>query len=354
MAIGGMNELHIKLHELAERCQAILDSMRSPDAHTPHRTSAKTETEYKRQAEQLLHRARHAEGGLFYVVQSTASAATFRKRLASLQHFFRTQQEQLTRRLSTPEVQTAEILHLQLFSQLKHLQTLQRLRKEGMKAQRAKRRSKRQALAGLPSNWRIALCKRAASGRYLFPLIVLSLTGCRPSELVSGVHLWHSKDEATGKSLIHFTIAGAKVKASQGQPVRTITYDAKDPHPFITVVKELLDAQPEPQVFAQISSAVNLTVEIRRLARSLWPKHKHPITAYCFRHQFAADMKANGDDEATSRGLGHISAETSRVYGTAGQASKGQRVRPLQVDAQRPVKPRRRGPCTKLRGDLTP
>lgn len=92
-------------------------------------------------------------------------------------------------------------------------------------------------------------------------------------------------------------------------------------------------------------------MEIRRLARSLWPKHKQPITSYCFRHQFAADLKANGDDEATSRGLGHISAETRRVYGTANQASKRYRLRPLRIEVERSVKPRRRGPCTKWRNE---
>ncbi|TFI47148.1 integrase [Diaphorobacter sp. DS2] len=346
-----MNDLLEKLQALEKRCQAILDAMFSRE---PRNASPKTEVEYERQAQQLLQRARHVEGGLFYVVQSTTSVSTFRKRLIALEHFLRAQQEQLARQLNPPVVQLAEILHIRLFAQLKNLQTLQRLRKEGMTGQRARRRSKRQALAGLPANWRFTLCKRAASGPYLFPLIVLALTGCRPAELVSGAHIWRSKDEATGRSLIHFSIAGAKVKAAQGQPVRTITYDATDPHPFVVIVNDLLDAQPKPQVFAQISSAVNLTVEIRRLARTLWPKHKHPITAYCFRHQFAADMKANGDDEATSRGLGHISAETRRAYGTAAQASKWERVRPLHVDAKRPIKPRRRGPCTKRRGDPTP
>lgn len=168
-----------------------------------------------------------------------------------------------------------------------------------------------------------------------------------------GIDVWRGKDEVTGKLLIHFRIRGAKVKDSQGQPLRTISYDFNDPHPLVVVVNELLDTQPEPRVFAQVRSAVNLTVEIRRLAHSLWPKHKQPITAYCFRHQFAADLKANGDDEATSRGLGHISAETRRLYGTAGQASKGHRLRPLRVEVERPVKPRRRGPCTKRRNEPT-
>ena len=349
-----MNELLIKVQELANRCQAILDAMRPPDVQVQRSTSHKTKVEYERQAQQLLQRARHVEGGLFAVVQSTTRVTTFRKRLAALEHFFRTQQEQLTRQLNTPAVHAVEILHLRFRLHLKHLQALQRLRQEGLTGERAKRRSKRQSLAGLPANWRIDLCKRAAGGRYLFSLIVLALTGCRPSELVHGIDVWRGKDETTGKLLIHFRIRGAKIKESQGQPLRTISYDIDDPHPLVVVVNELLDTQPEPRVFAQIGSAVNLTVEIRRLARSLWPKHKQPITAYCFRHQFAADLKANGDDEATSRGLGHISAETRRVYGTTGQASKGHRLRPLQIDAARPVKPRRRGPCTKRRGEPKP
>ena len=349
-----MSDLRIKTQELANRCQALLDAMRSPDVHAPRGPSSKTKLAYERQAQQLLHRTLHTEGGLFAVVQSTTRVSTFRKRLVALEHFLGSQQEQLTREMSVPVIPAAEILHLRFLLHLKHLQALQRLRQEGMTGERAKRRSKRQSLAGLPANWRIALCQRAMGGRYLFSLIVLALTGCRPSELVHGIDVWRGRDETTGKLLIHFRIRGAKVKDSQGQPLRTISYATNDPHPLVVVVNELLDTQPEPRVFAQVRSAVNLTVEIRRLARSLWPKHKQPITAYCFRHQFAADLKANGDDEATSRGLGHISAETRRVYGTTGQASKGHRLRPLQIDAERPVKPRRRGPCTKRRGDPKP
>ena len=348
-----MNELHVKIQELANRCQAILNAMLSTGVHALRGPSPKTKIAYERQARQLLHRTLHTKGGLFAVVQSTTRVTTFRKRLVALEHFLGSEQEQLTREMSAPVMHAAEILHLRFLLHLKHLQALQRLRQEGMTGERAKRRSKRQSLAGLPANWRIALCKRAVGGRYLFSLIVLALTGCRPSELVHGIDIWRGKDEVTGKLLIHLRIRGAKVKDSQGQPLRTISYDTNDPHPLVVVVNELLDTQSEPRVFAQVRSAVNLTVEIRRLARSLWPKHKQPITAYCFRHQFAADLKANGDDEATSRGLGHISAETRRLYGTAGQASKGHRLRPLRVEVERPVKPRRRGPCTKRRNEPT-
>ena len=73
-----MSDLTIKMQELVKRCQAILDAMFSRE---PRSASPKTQVEYERQAQQLLQRARHVEGGLFYVVQSTTSASTFRKRL---------------------------------------------------------------------------------------------------------------------------------------------------------------------------------------------------------------------------------------------------------------------------------
>lgn len=68
-----MNDLLKKLQELEKRCRAILDAMFSRDAREPRSASPKTEMEYERQAQQLLRRARHVEGGLFYVVQSTTS-----------------------------------------------------------------------------------------------------------------------------------------------------------------------------------------------------------------------------------------------------------------------------------------
>ena len=82
-----MNELTLRIQELANRCQAILDAMRSPDVHAPRGPSSKTKLAYERQAQQLLHRTLHTEGGLFAVVQSTTRVSTFRKRLVALEHF---------------------------------------------------------------------------------------------------------------------------------------------------------------------------------------------------------------------------------------------------------------------------
>lgn len=87
----------------------------------------------------------------------------------------------------------------------------------------------------------------------------------------------------------------------------------------------------------QIEHAGNFTVEIRRLAGRLWPKHPHTVTAYCFRHQWAADMKRTYAGDAVSQGLGHVSAKTRRYYGQAGQAT-GDGLRPVAIAGVRPIK----------------
>ena len=107
-----MNELTLRIQELANRCQAILDAMRSPDVHAPRGPSSKTKLAYERQAQQLLHRTLHTEGGLFAVVQSTTRVSTFRKRLVALEHFLGSQQEQLTREMSVPVIPAADVAAL--------------------------------------------------------------------------------------------------------------------------------------------------------------------------------------------------------------------------------------------------
>lgn len=68
-----------------------------------------------------------------------------------------------------------------------------------------------------------------------------------------------------------------------------------------------------------IENPTNFTVEIRRIATDIWPEYKKPITAYCFRHQFAASLKSHCDGSLVSLALGHRSLKTKMVYGQRGQ-----------------------------------
>ena len=142
----------------------------------------------------------------------------------------------------------------------------------------------------------------------------------------------------TGQSLIEIVIDGTKVKKLQGQPIRRIRYAEDDEHPLVLMLKGVLSKSQRTPMLVQINHADNFSVEVRRLAASLWPAHPQTITAYCLRHQWAADAKRVGDAGAVSRGLGHLSAKTQKLYGTASQGRRGYLLRPVSIEVERPVK----------------
>jgi len=300
--------------------------------------SANTEHDYLRLGQLLLHRAKSHPKGLVGAVTDTRRPTTFQKRLAALAFTLQQHHLELLDRIIRPVepllldslIESAEQL-------LVDLKALQVLRQQGLSGPRARRKSKRQALSGLPADWRVQLCNRGRPGRYGAALVVAALTGCRPSELERGVKIWQTQDAATQEIEIHFEVAGATVKREQGQPHRRLTYAAGDTHPLLSMIKALLPGSAETPVVVQVASAMNFSSEVQRLARCLWPSHPHTVTAYCLRHQWGADAKRNGDAGAVSRGLGHLSRKTQRVYGTALQGKPAHRLKPLRIEAERPV-----------------
>ena len=194
--------------------------------------------------------------------------------------------------------------------------------------------------AGLPWDWREKLCQRSQAGSYGKAILAAAVSGCRPIELQMGIVIWRDYDETLQTDMINIFVNGAKVKGQhQGQPWRIIHYVATDDHPLIVATNKLLDQQEEPILHVQIPNPGNFTVEVRRLGKCLWPAHRHSITAYCLRHQWAADIKSTRSADSVSRGLGHVSAKTRRNYGQAQQASKAGALRPLAVTVERGIKP---------------
>ncbi|MFG6416145.1 hypothetical protein ACG02S_19810, partial [Roseateles sp. DC23W] len=103
-------------------------------------------------------------------------------------------------------------------------------------------------------------------------------------------------------------------------------------------IMALTPATPDAPLVVRVESAGNFSAEVQRLAAYLWPSHPQAVTGYCLRHQWSADAKRNGDVSSVSRGLGHLSGMTQRRYGTAAQDSKAHRLKPLRIEADRPVK----------------
>ncbi|MDY0965103.1 hypothetical protein [Massilia sp. CFBP9026] len=327
-----------RLNAMARECGVMLP------AALPHELSkvrsSCTEAEYLRMAHVLLQRAQALPGGLAAAVQDTGSTRTFHKRMAALKFCCRHLVIQHLEGLCTAQnfdwERLADVLP-RLHEQLSALITL---KQQGMTQPKRKRRSKRQALRGLPSTWREDLCERGARGKYSDALLISALTGARLSELVTGIDTRLQYDESVGMETVCLYVTGAKVATHQGQPHRIVAYAVDDPHPLVAALVRRLCTEPGRKLYVKIVSAGNFTVEIQRLGRSLWREHAHALTATCFRHQWSADLKASGDADAASRGLGHRSAKTRRYYGTAHQARGGHALQPVRIEADLPVKAR--------------
>jgi hypothetical protein len=301
--------------------------------------SKTTKEDYIKLAKTLLTRTKNTEDSVNAVIRDTKRNSTFYKRMAALRHYLNCESYTLAAKALDAKNETEwRDLIPQFQEHLNRLKAFLTLKKEGFTLTRGKRKSKRQALTGLPKDWRTVLCDRGAEGKYGTALLAIALTGARPQELVSGIKIYYSHDDLFNRKQLCFEIESAKVKLNQGQPNRKIVYDAEDENPLVRSLVEKLDLHNDSTSKLKIANSTNFTVEVRRLAATIWPEHKHSITAYCFRHQWSADIKAMGNSEDVSKGLGHISTKTQKYYGTKNQASSADRLRPILIEADRPIR----------------
>lgn len=186
-----------------------------------------------------------------------------------------------------------------------------------------KRKSKRQVLGGLPKNWR-ELVAKAARPQHRLAITVLAASGCRPAELAKGVYVARDADE------IVITIPGAKVTSHSGQPHRFITFDPQE-NPF---ARMLFDQLQQGEEVIVKKNYWTLFDAIKSAVKRAGISERERVTPYCFRHQFAADVKADGICAAEA--LGHATDRTQSNYGARRQAKGSSGVKETQ--ATRPVK----------------
>lgn len=329
-----IHALKSKMLQSTELLQQVASARSRRTGRSPN-----TEHDYLRLGHTLLMRAKTTDGGLIGAVSDTRRPTTFQKRVAALRFTLQSRQVELLDSIVEPVTPELAQKWLGLLDeQIDHIQAVIELRQQGLVGHRARRRSKRVALGGLPPDWRERLCQRGGTGRYAHALLLAALTGCRPSELERGVEVSRVVNPVTEQSQIEIVIDGTKVKKMQGQPIRRIRYAEDDEHPLVLMLKGVLSKSQRTPMFVQINHADNFSVEVRRLAASLWPAHPQSITAYCLRHQWAADAKRVGEAGAVSRGLGHLSAKTQKLYGTASQGRRGYLLRPVSIEVERPLK----------------
>ena len=145
-------------------------------------------------------------------------------------------------------------------------------------------------------------------------IAVLWATGCRPAELERGVDVLI--DKAKGLCV---RIPGAKVNdaKSAGQPVRILTIN-KNSQAGRALLAVLGDEQ-RVQVQRKATRITKDLLAIRPKLPAGWV-----VSAYSFRHQAAANMKADlGNAEKVAAAMGHRSTRSQQHYGTKRQGQTG-------------------------------
>lgn len=181
-------------------------------------------------------------------------------------------------------------------------------------------------------DWMARMLWGARRTKYVDPIRVMSLIGCRPEELMTGVEVGWSKP-----GMFSITIQGAKVGASAGQPWRRIHFPASLlPHAW----RQRLSA--EGSFVIRVESKNALRKSLHRISAQVLPSLPF-ATAYVYRHAFATRLRDAGfEAEEVAAFMGHSVAETQTQYGIkAGGRSKKRikRATGLLVEVPRSVRP---------------
>ena len=276
--------------------------------------SEDTRNEYMKIAKQLLLKKAKNRQSLWQAIADTRSKNTYYKRIAAISFYVLQIGSESAKTLmkeycpiADNNIKKAAADVIELFN----------ITETSLKITFSKKLSKRSALLGLPVDWMEQICNYNENSKYRDAFYVAALTGCRPSELKKGVSVTYEL-KSDGESELTFKIFGSKITEHSGQEWRTITY--RNLEVIGAFSKFLASIKLGGTKKMYIESPVNFTQEIRRIAKNLWPDHKSPVTAYCFRHQFSANLKNMKIGDDTSKALGHRSTKTRRLYGTASQA----------------------------------
>lgn len=138
---------------------------------------------------------------------------------------------------------------------------------------------------------------------------VFALFGIRPAELVRGVVL---ENTATG---LRLAVAGAKVDAVRGQPMRVLEVEPTRRGQSALAVA-FLRAYVD-NTGGDLSATPADVVAVRRAMRQVQPG----LSPYAYRHARAADAKATQGRAGVAAWLGHANDRSQQGYGHARSAS---------------------------------
>ncbi len=203
-----------------------------------------------------------------------------------------------------------------------------------------RRHSKRQDIRGLPPDWRESMAAEMKRTPHHRPFLVLAVVGCRAEELKKGVRV------VVTRSALTLHIRGAKVKETQGQPMRQVTYENinVDTHPLVQALHQeiwsesIIDEDSREVLISIVDEKSGFSSAIRRAGHRLWPRRRSEITPSCFRHAAASDFKEHLAADEVSAAIGHCVDATRSRYGQRQMASGNMGLQPSSVKAERPIR----------------
>ncbi|MDM0017547.1 hypothetical protein [Variovorax saccharolyticus] len=187
----------------------------------------------------------------------------------------------------------------------------------------ARQGRRRHRLAHIPENFvELMLAESSLNSRsdLHFALLLLFLTGCRPSEIASASFEFSNED-------VRVTIACAKEKFNENNSrSRMLTLERQYGvfARYLNNLKDWVGLVDRSLPFSHLNAAAmnNLCA---RLSKKLWPKKKIANPS-CFRCLFIADLKKEGvPREQIAAQVGHLAEKSASRYGTARQGRDGRR-----------------------------
>ena len=196
---------------------------------------------------------------------------------------------------------------------------------------KSKRQAGRRALS--PDRLLVALGQQPGRcARVEAMAMVFALFGIRPAELVRGAVL-----DNTAQGL-RLGVAGAKVDAVRGQPLRVLEVEPTRRGQSAIAVA-FLRAHVDEHGGALVATPADV-VAVRRAMRQAQPG----LSPYAYRHARASDAKATQGRAGAAAWLGHSNDKTQQGYGHARSARGAVTIKAAQ--ASRPVRKTKTLPLT--------
>lgn len=157
-----------------------------------------------------------------------------------------------------------------------------------------------------------------------------ALSGARPTELKSATY----KKE---NNALVITIQGAMVRATVGQPWRTLILKNDGSEEFKYLFENATEHERLLAAPLSVDPADAFTAALTRAGKKLFSKKVPLMSASVYRHAFLSDLKAdNLSKEKIAAAMGHCVTRTQKKTGKASLGTTGQR--DIEISSARPIK----------------